>query len=114
MNSSKNNELSSMSKKAKALFVRLWTKEHALCVESNKVYNDIEIAELRGLSTTKLNAKYNSIQEKTNAVNDLINNNVKSGLFPEDAVTQCAKELGRLSGYVADCFHCAYQDYKPD
>lgn len=114
MNTIRNNNLTNMSKKAKDLFVKLWIKEHALCVESNKVYSDIEIAELKCLSTTRLNSKYNSIQKKINAVNDIINNHVKSGLFPEDAATQCAKELGRLSGYVADCFHCAYQDYKPD
>lgn len=97
----------------KNTFVRCWKREYAATVIIHELDDQIEFALCNDRATTRLeNRREVWIKKQDEALKPVIAL-VEQGFIGEDATVLCADLLGKLEGYVADLYHCIFDDNQP-
>jgi len=102
-----------MNLKQKKLFVKCWKAEYKATSMINSLQARSDTAYRYDRPTARLERSINTWREKQNKACDPIIELIQNGLIGEDAVILCDELLGDLGGYVADCYHCFWEEYKP-
>lgn len=103
-----------MNELNKKLFVKCWKAEHEATVKIHNLQDKIDSALTREAPTQRLENSLAYWKEKQDVALNSIMPLVESGVIGEDATSTCSDQLGKLGGYVADCYYTIWVDYKPE
>lgn len=99
-----------MTNAQKRRFASYWKKEYEATLKINSLQADLEKAEILGLPKARIKRRIESWRTKQTQSLQVIESMIKKGEVGEDAASECKEVLGKLYGYVADCYHCLYLD----
>ena len=91
-------------------FIKLWKNEYAATIKIQDLDEKIDNAMIREAPTARLQNNHDNWSKKQDDANKEIRALIKSGDFPQDAITLCKKGLGILDGYVCECYFSMWQD----
>lgn len=103
-----------MNAAQKKLFVKCWKAEYQATVKVHSLQDRSDAAYRYGRPTARLENSLNVWTKKQNEACDPLIELIQNGSIGKDATALCSDLLGDLGGYVADCYHCMWQDFKPE
>ncbi|WP_261887470.1 hypothetical protein [Vibrio aerogenes] len=95
-------------------FVRCWQSEHQATMKILALLKKIEEAEFTEQPTGRLKNSLNHWYQKQDQACQTVIQLIEQGISGEDAPSQCGELLGKLRGYVEDCYYPLWEDYRPE